>query len=88
MVITVVFFIALGLWTWARAEADSLQRPVLEKAASYNYQKIRLTWKPVLGAEGYQVYRATSEKGPFKRIKVIDNPAQTAYIYSGCKGYC
>lgn len=80
MVITVVFFIALGPWTWAHAEAASLQHPVLEKAASYNYQKIRLTWKPVPGAEGYQVYRATSEKGPFKRIKVIDNPDQTAYI--------
>lgn len=80
MVITVVFFIALGPWNCARAEAASLQRPVLEKAASYNYQKIRLTWKPVPGAEGYQVYRATSEKGPFKRIKVIDNPEQTAYI--------
>lgn len=80
IVVTVVFFIAAIPWACAWAASGSLQKPVLEKAASYNFQKIKLTWQPVSGAGGYQIYRAVSPKGTFKRIATIDNPDKTTYI--------
>lgn len=59
------------------------ETPALEKVVSYNYQKIKLVWKPVPGADGYQIYRSSSETGPFKKIASVDNPEKTYYINSG-----
>ncbi|MBE5880994.1 MAG: hypothetical protein E7289_01595 [Lachnospiraceae bacterium] len=39
--------------------------------------KAKLKWKKVTGAEGYQVYRATSEKGTYKKAKTIKSGATT-----------
>jgi len=39
------------------------------KATSASYRSIRLTWSKVAGASGYEVYRATSRTGAFKRVK-------------------
>ncbi len=64
----------------AQAAGIKPETPVLEKAASYNYQKIKLTWQPVEGADGYQIYRASSEKGTFRLIATITDPEKTTYI--------
>ncbi len=39
-------------------------------------RKIKITWKAIKGARGYVIYRATSKKGKFKKIKVIAGPAK------------
>lgn len=36
---------------------------------SYTYQSVKLSWKKVKGAAGYQVYRSTSKKGKYKKVK-------------------
>ena len=83
MAVTIVFLIAAVSVSAAHGASVPLQRPDLEKVLSYNSHKIRLTWQPVSGAEGYQVYRAASEKSKFKRIAVIDTPDSTVYTDSG-----
>lgn len=41
------------------------------KAASYSYNKIKLSWDKVGGADGYQIYRATKKNGKFSRIATV-----------------
>ena len=41
------------------------------KAASYSYNKIKLSWEKVGGADGYQIYRATKKNGKFSRIATV-----------------
>lgn len=80
MVLTVAFFIAVIPVVYAYGAGKSPQSPVLEKTVSYNYHKIKLTWQPSAGAEGYHVYRASSENGKFTRIAEIDDLSKTTYI--------
>ncbi len=35
------------------------------------YKSVKLTWKKVAGANGYQIYRATSKNGKYTKIKTI-----------------
>jgi fibronectin type 3 domain-containing protein len=47
-----------------------LMKPVvtLKKAGS---QDVKVAWKKVTGADGYQIYRSTSINGQFKLVKTI-----------------
>ncbi|NMC56299.1 MAG: hypothetical protein GYA50_03650 [Eubacteriaceae bacterium] len=38
-------------------------------AASYNYNSIKVSWGAVLGASGYELYKATSENGSYTLLK-------------------
>ena len=49
------------------------------KAASYSYNKIKLSWDKVDGASGYQIYRATKKSGKFSRIATV-SAEKTEYI--------
>lgn len=40
---------------------------------------IRIKWKKAAKANGYIVYRATSKKGPYKKIKTIKKKTTTSY---------
>jgi len=68
-----------------QADAATIKKtePFLERVASYNYQKIKLTWQSVDGADGYQIYRASSAEGIFRRIAIVSDPKKTTYINSG-----
>lgn len=48
-----------------------LDPPKNLKAASADYNKIRLTWDKPPGAQGYQIYRTTSKNGSYTKIKTI-----------------
>lgn len=39
--------------------------------------KIKLTWKAVTGAEGYQVYRSTKKNGSYTLMKTVDGTSYT-----------
>ena len=39
------------------------------KAKKLNDNKVKLTWKKVSGASGYEVYMKTGAKGKYKRVK-------------------
>lgn len=56
--------------------------PILVKAASYSYNKIKITWNTVEGADGYRVYRKT-EGSSWKSLKVIYGETVSSYIDTG-----
>ena len=48
--------------------AEGLTKPVL-KVKSTTYNSVTLTWNKVSGATKYEIYRATSKSGSYKKIK-------------------
>lgn len=48
-----------------------LGKAVLSGAKSTGYNKAKLTWKQVPGAWGYEIYRAASKNGTYKRVKSV-----------------
>lgn len=47
------------------------------KASSPEYTKIKLTWSAAGGANSYYIYRATSEKGTYKKIATATGTSYT-----------
>ena len=41
--------------------------------------KVKLTWKKVKGADGYEIYRATSKKGKYQKIKTLKKGTIVSY---------
>lgn len=52
--------------------------PKLTKGAA-SYNSVQVKWKKVSGASGYEVYRATSKKGSYKKIKTITKAGTTSF---------
>ncbi len=46
---------------------------------SYAYNKIKLSWNTISGADGYVIYRAVSKNGKYKQIAVISGAEKTTY---------
>ncbi|MBQ6601115.1 MAG: fibronectin type III domain-containing protein [Clostridia bacterium] len=53
------------------------------KVKSYADTKIKLSWTPLKGADGYSIYQKIDSK--FKRIAVVDDPSAAEYIVSKLK---
>lgn len=49
------------------------------KRTAADYRSIKLTWKKVSGASGYQIYRSTKKTGAYKKIKTITSGNKTSY---------
>lgn len=49
--------------------SNALPTPASFKAASYNYNSVKVSWAAVSGATGYQVFRATSSTGTYSYVK-------------------
>ena len=64
-------------WTSSKLKKAKLN---LTKVASYSYDKIKLTWEPIAGVDGYQIYRATSKNGTYKKISTVTDPTKSTYI--------
>ena len=58
-------------------------RPSLTKVSSVRYDKLKLTWERVSGADGYKVYRATSKNGKYKVVKTVKGEENTTYTNTG-----
>ncbi|MBQ4045393.1 MAG: Ig-like domain-containing protein [Lachnospiraceae bacterium] len=50
-----------------------LDQVTITKAASISYDTIRLRWKAVEGADGYLIYRASAQAGPYTRIAKLSS---------------
>ncbi len=72
----------------SNAEADSskslvdsqrcvLGRPVVKLSSVASSGKIKISWKAIDGAEKYEVYRATSKNGTFKKISATTKTSYT-----------
>lgn len=46
---------------------------------------ITVKWTKVTGANGYEIYRATSKNGTYKKIKTVTKGATVSYVNTGCK---
>ena len=42
--------------------------------------KVRLTWKKVSKATGYEIYRSTKKKGTYKKIKTISKNKTVSFV--------
>ena len=49
------------------------------KARLKTMRNIHLSWKKVKGAKGYEIYRATSQKGRYKKCKTVLSGSKTSY---------
>ena len=59
-------------------------KDILKKVSKINLQnlkkrKVRITWKKVKNADGYQVYRATKKNGKYKLVKVVKGNKKVSY---------
>lgn len=52
------------------------------KAAPAGYNKIKIYWTKVSGANGYELYRATSKTGKYSKVKTITSGSTLSYINS------
>lgn len=57
--------------------------PTGVKAASYSYSRIKVSWNKIDGADGYEVYRATSKSGKYEKVYSTGNPDKLYYINTG-----
>lgn len=69
-----------GAFSQKKAATPKLKKVSGTTASSAKTGSVTLSWKKVNGATGYQVYRATSKKGSFKKVK---SPASARYTQSG-----
>lgn len=53
-------------------------KPVIE-TVSADYQTVRITWKQITGASGYQVRRSDTADGTYKTVKTINSGSTLTY---------
>ncbi|MCQ4635331.1 Ig-like domain-containing protein [Anaerovorax odorimutans] len=63
--------------TAACAVSVSLSAPENVKAASASNTSVKVSWQKAVGAQKYQVYRATSKKGKFKKVATTSGASYT-----------
>ena len=73
-----------AVWVFAASSAAEIRVDGV-KAASYNNSKNRVSWDTVEDADGYIVYRASSENGTYRKSYTTDNPKKNWYINTNRK---
>ena len=63
-------------WTSSKLKAAKVS---LTKVASASYDKLRLSWEPLSGVDGYQIYRANSKSGKYAKIATVKGAASASY---------
>ena len=67
-------------WTSSKLKAAKVN---LTSVKSYSYDKIKLTWEPLSGVDGYQIYRATSKSGTYSKVTSVTGASKSSYINEG-----
>ena len=67
-------------WTSSKLKAAKVS---LTKVASASYDKLRLSWEPLSGVDGYQIYRATSKSGKYAKIATLKGASSATYTDTG-----
>lgn len=55
-----------------------LESPVISTTPYYN--KVKITWKQIIGADGYAVYRSNEKDGEYKRIGTVKKADTLSFI--------
>lgn len=64
---------------YATTPENTVGKAAISKVTSAAYNKLTITWKKVSGASGYEVYRAESAKGTYKKVKDIAKGSTLSY---------
>ena len=67
-------------WTSGRLKAAKVD---FTKVASASYDKLRLSWEPLSGVDGYQIYRASSKSGKYAKIATVKGASSATYTDTG-----
>ena len=67
-------------WTSSKLKAAKVD---FTKVASASYDKLRLSWEPLSGVDGYQIYRATSKSGKYAKIATVKDASSATYTDTG-----
>ena len=67
-------------WTSSKLKAAQVD---FTKVASASYDKLRLSWEPTSGVDGYQIYRATSKSGKYAKIATVKGASSATYTDTG-----
>lgn len=67
-------------WTSGKLKAAKVG---FTKVASASYDKLRLSWEPLSGVDGYQIYRATSKSGKYAKIETVKGASSATYTDTG-----
>lgn len=63
-------------WTSSKLKAAKVD---FTKVTSASYDKLRLSWEPMSGVDGYQIYRATSKSGKYAKIATEKGASSATY---------
>lgn len=61
------------------------KKPSGTSAKAMSGKKIKVTWKKVSSASGYEVYRATKKNGAYKKVKTITNKKTVSFTDKSLK---
>lgn len=67
-------------WTSSKLKAAKVD---FTKVTSASYDKLRLSWEPMSGVDGYQIYRATSKSGKYAKIATVKGASGASYTDTG-----
>ena len=67
-------------WTSSKLKAAQVD---FTKVTSASYDKLRLSWEPLSGVDGYQIYRATSKSGKYAKIATVKGASGASYTDTG-----
>lgn len=62
-----------------------VKTPKIKSVVSQSPTKLQINWNKANGANGYYIYRSTSQYTGFKRVGVVSSGSQTSYISEGQK---
>ena len=69
-----------ALWTSSKLKVAQVD---FTKVTSASYDKLRLSWEPMSGVDGYQIYRATSKSGKYAKIATVKGASSATYTDTG-----
>ena len=67
-------------WTSSKLKAAKVD---FTKVTSASYDKLRLSWEPLSGVDGYQIYRATARSGKYAKIATVKGASSATYTDTG-----
>ena len=67
-------------WTSSKLKAAKVD---FTKVTSASYDKLRLSWEPLSGVDGYQIYRATAKSGKYAKIATVKGASSATYTDTG-----
>lgn len=75
----------IGDFTGSKKAAFTIKLATPSVKVSSSYSKITLKWSKIKSASGYVIYRSTSLKGKYKKIKTYTSGSKTSYSDSSAK---